>query len=170
MIWTNTKMYPLWRFLSCIWWRHQMEAFYALLPICAGNSPMTGEFPAQSPVTRTFEAFFHLRLNTRLSEEWWGWWFETPSRPLWRHCDEVWSTSCREFYSVRPHKRPLSISLFCHLSLSGCHCNIKKKQLMRYIAKYFLYNEWKISSIIYSALKSNAMCSNKNDVITWWNT
>ena len=27
------------------WWRHQMETFSALLAICAGNSPVTGEFP-----------------------------------------------------------------------------------------------------------------------------
>ena len=33
-------------------WRHQMEPFSALLAICAGNSPVTGEFPAQRPVTR----------------------------------------------------------------------------------------------------------------------
>ena len=38
------------------WWRHQMETFSALLVICAGNSPVTGEFPAQRPVTRSFEA------------------------------------------------------------------------------------------------------------------
>ena len=30
------------------WWRHQMETFSALLAICAGNSPVTGEFPSQS--------------------------------------------------------------------------------------------------------------------------
>ena len=29
------------------WWRHQMETFSALPAICAGNSPVTGEFPAQ---------------------------------------------------------------------------------------------------------------------------
>ena len=34
------------------WWHHQMETFSALLAICAGNSPVTGEFPAQRPVTR----------------------------------------------------------------------------------------------------------------------
>ena len=33
------------------WWRHQMETFSALLAICAGNSPVTGEFPTQRPVT-----------------------------------------------------------------------------------------------------------------------
>ena len=45
------------------WWRRQMETFSALLPLCAGNSPVTGEFPSQMPVTRTFDLFFDLRLN-----------------------------------------------------------------------------------------------------------
>ena len=27
------------------WWRHQMETFSASLAICAGNSPVSGEFP-----------------------------------------------------------------------------------------------------------------------------
>ena len=32
---------------------------------------------------------FHsiLCLNKRLSKQWWGWWFETPPYPLWRHCN-----------------------------------------------------------------------------------
>ena len=51
------------------WWRHQMETFSALLAICAGNSPVTGEFPTQSPVTRSFDVFFDLRLNKRLSKQ-----------------------------------------------------------------------------------------------------
>ena len=67
------------------WWRHQMETFSALLAICAGNSPVPGEFPAQRPVTRCFDVFLDLRLNKRLSKQWWGWWFETLSCPLWRH-------------------------------------------------------------------------------------
>ena len=48
-----------------IWWRHQMETFSALLPICAGNSPVTGEFPTQRPVTRNLDIFFDLRWNKR---------------------------------------------------------------------------------------------------------
>ena len=31
-----------------------MEAFSALLAICAGNSPAPGEFPAQRSVTKMF--------------------------------------------------------------------------------------------------------------------
>ena len=47
------------------WWRHQMETFSALLAICAGYSPVIGEFPTQKPVTRSFDGFFDLRLNER---------------------------------------------------------------------------------------------------------
>ena len=69
------------------WWRHQMETFSALLAICAGNSPVPGEFPAQRPVTRSFDVFFDLRPNKRLSKQSWGWWFETSSCPLWHNCN-----------------------------------------------------------------------------------
>ena len=62
-----------------------METFSALLALCAGNSPVPGEFPAQRPVTRSFDVFFDLHLNKRLSKQWWGWWFDTLSSPLWRH-------------------------------------------------------------------------------------
>ena len=67
------------------WWRHQLETFSVSLAFCAGNSPVTGEFPSQRPVTRSFDVSFDLRLNKRLSKQSWGWWFETPSRSLWRH-------------------------------------------------------------------------------------
>ena len=71
------------------WWRHQMETFSASLAICAGNSPVPGEFPAQWPVTRSFDVFFDLRLNKRLSKQPWGWWFETPAWSLWRHRNDL---------------------------------------------------------------------------------
>ena len=71
------------------WWRHQMETFSALLAICAGNSPVPGEFPTQRPVTRSFDVYFDLRTNKRLSKRSWGWWFETLSWSLWRHYNEL---------------------------------------------------------------------------------
>ena len=67
-----------------------MEILSALLALWAGNSPVTGEFPTQRPVSRSFGIFFDLRANKRLSKQSWGWWFETPSRSLWRHW--CWST------------------------------------------------------------------------------
>ena len=52
-----------------------MDTFSALMALCAGNSPLTGESPSQRPVTRSFDAFFDLRMNERLSKQ--SWWFET---------------------------------------------------------------------------------------------
>ena len=48
---------------AMIWWRHQMATISALLAPCAGNSPATGEFPSQRPVTRSFDVLFDLRPN-----------------------------------------------------------------------------------------------------------
>ena len=86
--------YLLWNYPQVVvtgksdtWWRHQMETFSAQLAICAGNSPVPGEFPAQRPVTRSFDVFSDLYLNRRFRKQSWGRWFETLSRPLWRHCN-----------------------------------------------------------------------------------
>ena len=86
------------------WWRHQMEIFSALLAICAGNSPVTGEFPTQRPVTRIFDVYFDLRPKERLSKQWWGWWFETLSRSLWHHRNV--STCCHTHYVISTVQEP----------------------------------------------------------------
>ena len=70
-----------------------MEPFSALLAFRAGNSPVTGEFPSQRPVARSFDVFFDLRLNQQLSKQWRCRWFEMPSRPLWRHYNDI-PSSC----------------------------------------------------------------------------
>ena len=41
--------------------------------LCARNSPVNGEFPAQRPVTGSFDVFFDLRLNKQLSKQSWCW-------------------------------------------------------------------------------------------------
>ena len=53
--------------------------------------------PAQRPVTQGIAVFFDL--NARLSKQSWGWWFETPSHPLWRHNNEA-SDLVRHFAKV----------------------------------------------------------------------
>ena len=45
-----------------------METFSALLAFCAGNSPVIGEFPAQRPVTRSFDIFIDLHLNQQYEQ------------------------------------------------------------------------------------------------------
>ena len=91
---------------------HSTETYSALLTICAGNSPIPGEFPVQRSVTRSFDVFFDLRLNKRLSKQWWGWWFETLSHPLWRH------RNGEKFAMLSRHHGAVSISR-CRLASIG---------------------------------------------------
>ena len=84
-----------------------METFSALLVLCARNSPVTGEFPSQRPVTRSFDVFFDLRLNKRLSKKSRRRWFETPLRSLWRHCN-VNSTPCSQALATGLEMRNIS--------------------------------------------------------------
>ena len=113
------------------WWRHQMETFSALPAICSGNSPVTGEFPTQRPVTRSIDVFFHLRLNKQMSEQSWGWWFETLSRPRWRHCNDAAKTKqntseqCAYIYGIYCKTRktiafykPIHCLNWCRLSVN----------------------------------------------------
>ena len=62
---------------NCTWWHHQIETFSALLALCEGNSRDTGEFPSRRPVMWSFDVFFDLGLNKRLSKQSWGWLIET---------------------------------------------------------------------------------------------
>ena len=84
-----------------------METFSALLAICAGihRSPVNSPHKKARPVTRSFDVFFYLLLNKRLSKQSRGWRFETPSHPLWRHCNGIaW------LYIVFPHACIIYIS------------------------------------------------------------
>ena len=60
---------PFHQMIFIPWWRHQMGTSSALLALCVGNSPVTGEFPWQRPVTWSFDAFFDLRLNKRSNNQ-----------------------------------------------------------------------------------------------------
>ena len=110
----NEKHFNEWTAHNCkrgssvTWWCNQMETFSALLAICAGNSPVTGEFHAQRPVTRSFDVFFDLHLHERLSKQSWDWWFETLPSPLWRHSNVMWihyhihQCACTHSVKLRP--------------------------------------------------------------------
>ena len=52
--------------LYVTWWRHEIETFSALLVLCEGNPPATGEFPSQRTLTQSLDDFFDLRLNKHL--------------------------------------------------------------------------------------------------------
>ena len=93
-VWKRRARDPWRQSLAKPWWRHQMETLSALLALCAGNSPVTGEFPSQRPVTRSFDVFFDLRLNQKLFKQSRRRGIEIPLCSLWRHCyhfiDGLW--------------------------------------------------------------------------------
>ena len=65
--------------------------FSRYCPFVRGHSLVSSEFPAQRPVTRSFDVFFDPRLNKRLGNQSWCCWFETLSIPLWRQCSDLWA-------------------------------------------------------------------------------
>ena len=117
----------------------------ALLAICAENSPVPGEFPAQRPVTQSFDVFLDLRPKKRLSKQSWGWWFETLSCSLWRHRNEF-GHSCEGFDIL--------------------HVNLRI--LWRwYVSKFALYRCNLIRDSFKKNLFSHCKCRSKLLLITW---
>ena len=74
-------------------------SIFRVTGLLCGEFTGPGEFPTQRPVTRSFDVFFDLDLNKWLSKQPWGWWLETPSSSLWRHCNE-WHTFYRRHFET----------------------------------------------------------------------
>ena len=134
-----------------------METFSALLALWAGNSPVTGEFPTQKPVTRSFD-FFYLRLNKLLSKQSWNCWFETPSRSLWRHCN---AKHHYEYHPWQSSVTPCAVNTLIETdmaSITGLHVTL----IPTSISNCTLYKVW--DQITYSLPNFNG-CS--VDVWEW---
>ena len=84
---TTYQLGPSFYHDDVIKWKH----FPRYWPFVRGihRSPFFGEFPSQRSVMQNFDVFFDLRPNKLLSKQSWGWWFETPLRPLWRHRNDL---------------------------------------------------------------------------------
>ena len=90
-----------------------LETFSALLALCEGNPPAIDGFLSQGPVTRGLNVFFDLRLNKRLNKQSSHRWFETPSRPLWRHWNGVQTASMRHVH-LKESRRNLLVFAVQH--------------------------------------------------------
>ena len=134
-----------------------METFSASLALCAGNSPVTGEFPPQRPGTRSFDVPFDLRLNQKMSKQWRRRWFETPSRSLWRHCNVTGAVlmgkdnctcvctyysalpiSCGLYYAIYSHKI-IDPSSLTHVSGVLCQKHVSRAGTNNYIPQIQWY-------------------------------
>ena len=72
--------------VNCMMTSSNRNIFRVTGPLC-GEFTGHCEFPAQRPVTRSFDIFFDPHPNLRLSKQSGGWWLETQSRPLRCHCN-----------------------------------------------------------------------------------
>ena len=85
-------------------------------------------------MTRSFDVFFDLRLNKRLSKQSWGWWLETLSRPLWRHRNAliIW----RSTKVIIPYSAD-DAHMYCHSikCLSNDHSSFWKMWLRQWSVK-----------------------------------
>ena len=103
----------------------------------------TSGFPSQRPVTQSVCVFVDLRLNKRLSKQWWGWWFETPSRPLCRHCNDMLKKS-RVAYDLRRHAYTVTVIRLAHRGINEVAGIFKRIFFFLYI--YFNSNIMEIFS------------------------
>ena len=77
------------RIKHCPTWWHMMTSWNGNIFRVTGH--LCGEFTSHRWIPRTKASkaelwcFFDIRLNKRVSKQSWGWWFETPARPLWHH-------------------------------------------------------------------------------------
>ena len=110
-----------WKFINCscinhddvIKWKH----FPRNWPFARGIHRSSVNSPHKDQWRGALIFFFDLHLNIRLSKQSWGWWFETLSRPLWRHCNvkchgPLFLLCFTALGTILLHRSPL-ISLHC---------------------------------------------------------
>ena len=107
-----------------------METFSAVLAPCEGNPPVTGGFASERPMAQSFDLFFDLRLNKRLSKQSKILWFDTPSRSLWHICYDPKVVRALLCLVVISHGSILPIPFrFISLALwQSCTCPMPNKQ------------------------------------------
>ena len=131
-------------------------------PLC-GEFTGPGEFPAQRPVTRSFDVFFDLRPNKRLSKQPWGWLFETPSWSLWRQCNEtvvVINYPCHErltfidkgLWSLNPiWLNDFAATIWQHIDFSPININMVKWLFIYSL----LYISYLVNDCLFARQKDN---------------
>ena len=113
-------------------------------PLC-GEFTGPGEFPTQRPVTRSFDVFFDLPLNKRLSKQPWGWWFETPSWSLWRQCKVL------RYFLMFGHLPDLNNSKHRAILKPIHHCLFSRVYHIKYILLF-------VSSVIFELDSDEIPC------------
>ena len=122
-------------------------------PLCG---EFTLEFPSRRPMTRSFDVLFDLCLNKRLSKQSWGWWFETPPCPLWRHCNvapKLMLANCKSnIYFDMQERWPLQLMTY-NFAVFMCMAALSEAAFISVIFIYtFLYFYIRLCAIWFEML------------------
>ena len=110
-------------------WRGALILFFDLLVFCAGNSPVTGEFTAQGPVTRGW--YFVWPASEQTTKQLKSRWLETRMRSLWRHCNDDPGGWCPDDGLVQERRKSSALAMELRLSCTNpsiCRTNMKDTQ------------------------------------------
>ena len=124
------------------------------------DSHVAGAFRSQRAVMRSIDVFCDLRLNKRLSKQSWWWWFETPSRSLRRHYNEIYAPACMYLKILSTHllkcRKCASLNLANIGSSNGfvakplsepmltfCKLNLRKQIPVTFESKHKCFHPWK---------------------------
>ena len=159
-------------------WRHQMGTFSALLAHCAGNSPVTGEFLSQRPVTRSFDVCFLWSAPDREAGD------------LRRHCAHydvtimnIWNDIyisgtiqhwASHAYRLLGPRLPRTIPNWCRLAVSGalCHMSLQWRHIDGLVQDYRIPSVLAMGycSLALSHRHVIAVMSQGNSPVTGWFT
>ena len=113
-------------------------------------------------VTRSFDVFFDVCLNKRLSKQPWGWWFETPSWSLWRQCNDITVLVERRVLSVTTllgfnGSQTIYVKYCCEENVSCLHIAVQlfiyvsePNQIFIYIIANNIWMHLHLSSFVFS--------------------
>ena len=124
------------------------------------TGPLCGEFIGHRwfPRTKASDDFFDLRLNKRLSKQSWGWWFETPSRSLCRHCNELPQLQDLTIYATsRSNCRCFSAVGMCITLVPYCYSCFSAKWSIVYTVAIFINIYHHLIKLIHSKLIISAL-------------
>ena len=120
-------------FLRCIAWEtlcmmtSSNGSIFRVTGHLCGDSSVTAGFPTERLVTQSVDVFFGLRLNKQLSKQSSSWWFETPSRTLWRQCNGILNCpvpveydAC--MYTAMPHMRFMTYQIADDTTVCSTAC------------------------------------------------
>ena len=99
------------------------------------RSPMNSPYKGQLRGTLLFS--FNLRLNKRLNKQSWGWWFETPSPPLWRH-----RNACSRSTKRGANKGVLSSYKWKRVEIFNMFWYLICYDMFKYVKKVFKIIPW----------------------------